>query len=282
MNQLSIVNCQFSIELREQLLAGPDYFTCERMHTRMQKIRCLDRQEKGIPVEMGYKREIPSECADCPQGREIKAELQKKDQSTEDSMQRKTGICSECKKEKEIAARGMCKICYDTWRRKELTKHRSYSLATMGVNYGEEVSVAEESEDAGIPFVFKDINVGKTCLLQGCAEPQAAKGRCKKHYNEAYLAEKNRMKREGIMGPVVITDLRYLKDSKDTIEADDSIDMTESAGSVESTTAGETWIIVDFEQLPKLFEHLRQRAAQELRTPEQQALYFIREALHDQ
>jgi len=84
------------------------------------------------------------------------------------------------------------------------------------------------------------------------------------------------------MGPVVITDLRYLKDSKDTIEADDSIDMTESAGSVESTTAGETWIIVDFEQLPKLFEHLRQRAAQELRTPEQQALYFIREALHDQ
>jgi len=294
-----------------EILSGPDYFTCECNHTRMQKIRCLERQEKGIPVGIGYKREMPSECVDCPQGREIKAELKKKDQSTEDSVKRKTGICSECKKEKKIAARGMCKICYDSWRRKELSKHRSYSLATMGVNYGEELSVAEESEDTGIPFVFKDINVGKTCLLQGCAEPQAAKGRCKKHYNEAYLAEKNRMKREGIMGPVAVADLRHLKDLKDTIEADDSIEMIESAGTAakatnkkrkayvvggkverpepwpeppegESTTAGETWIIVDFEHLPELFEHLRQRAAQELRTPEQQALYFIREALHDQ
>lgn len=197
-----------------EILSGPDYFRCERNHTRMRKIACLERQEEGIPVGIGYKREMPSECADCPQGREIKAGLGGKDQSTEDSMKRKIGICSECKKEKEIAARGMCKKCYDTWRRKELAKHRSYSLAIMGVNYGEEISVAEESED--------------------------------------------------------------------TIGAEDSIDMIESAGSVESTTAGETWIIVDFEHLPELFDSLRQRAAQELRTPEQQALYFIREALHDQ
>jgi len=133
-----------------ELLAGPDYFRCERNHARMRKSVCLDRQEKGIHTGLHH-REIPPECRDCPQGREIKAGLEKP-------------------------------------------------------------------------------------VLRSPAEGGA----------------------------------------------EDSIDMIESAGSVESTTAGETWIIVDFEHLPELFDSLRQRAAQELRTPEQQALYFIREALHDQ
>jgi len=198
----------------------------------MRKSACLDRQEKGIWTGLHH-REMPSECRDCPQGREIKAELKKpvlhspssgalrrvdnavaeggKDQSKEDTIMRKRGMCNKCKKEKEIVARGMCKICYDKWRGKELRKHGSYSLAEIGMNYGEKVSVGEENEDA--------------------------------------------------------------------IEAQDSIDMTESARSVESRPSGETWIIVDFEHLPELFEHLQQRAAQELRTPEQQALYFIRQAL---
>jgi len=288
-----------------EILSGPDYFRCERNHTRMRKIACLERQEEGIPVGIGYKREMPSECADCPQGREIKAELQKKDQSTEDSVMRKTGICSECKKEKEIAARGMCKICYDTWRRKELSKHRSYSLATMGVNYGEEVSVTEET---------KDIDMGKMCLVMGCARPQVTKGRCKKHYNEAYLAEKGRMKRAGIMGPVAVADLRYLKNLKDTIEAHDSVEADESIETIESASiaakaigkkrkayvmnekverpepwpepperesspVGEAWIIVDFEQFPELLEQVEERARKDFRPIEHEVLYLVKQGL---
>jgi len=76
MNQLNIENCQSSIaDQAEQILSGPDYFMCERTHTRMKKEICIKRQTSGLRIFGGswkYAREIPSECVNCEQGRNLK------------------------------------------------------------------------------------------------------------------------------------------------------------------------------------------------------------------
>ena len=44
LNQLNIENCQLSIaDQANDILSGPDYFTCERTHTRMKKEICVKR-----------------------------------------------------------------------------------------------------------------------------------------------------------------------------------------------------------------------------------------------
>lgn len=56
----------------QNILAGPDYFTCEKMHTRMNKADCIVRQTRGIKISaIGNCREVPPECEDCEQGKEI-------------------------------------------------------------------------------------------------------------------------------------------------------------------------------------------------------------------
>jgi len=57
---------------RAKLLAGPDYFTCERTHARVRKTECVMRQSEGVRLLGSLKKAVPPECADCPQGREIK------------------------------------------------------------------------------------------------------------------------------------------------------------------------------------------------------------------
>ena len=59
---------------RAKILAGPDYFSCEKTHGRIKKSECVTRQEVGICPPGYLRREIPFECQDCAQGREIKQE----------------------------------------------------------------------------------------------------------------------------------------------------------------------------------------------------------------
>jgi len=60
-------------QLVNEILSGPDYFTCERTHTRMKKEICIKRQSKiRIPGGSWKYGEIPAECRDCPQGKKIK------------------------------------------------------------------------------------------------------------------------------------------------------------------------------------------------------------------
>jgi len=60
--------------LVSDILSGPDYFTCERTHTRMRKEICVKRQTHGLRNFGGswkYAREIPSECINCEQGAQL-------------------------------------------------------------------------------------------------------------------------------------------------------------------------------------------------------------------
>jgi hypothetical protein len=59
------------------LMSGPDYFTCERMHCTMVKSCCYTRQEKGMPTNSSkIKYYIPEECKNCTQGKSIVKNLE--------------------------------------------------------------------------------------------------------------------------------------------------------------------------------------------------------------
>jgi hypothetical protein len=58
---------------RAKIMAGPEYFTCQRTHTRMKKAECIRRQTKGVRLEGSLKKEVPPECKECAQGAEIMA-----------------------------------------------------------------------------------------------------------------------------------------------------------------------------------------------------------------
>jgi hypothetical protein len=59
------------------LMSGPNFFTCERMHCAMVKSCCYTRQEKGLATySSNIKYYIPDECKNCTQGKSIVKGLQ--------------------------------------------------------------------------------------------------------------------------------------------------------------------------------------------------------------
>ena len=90
---------------RAAILAGPDYFTCERTHCRIKKTECITRQGEGIPAGGITQRKggrstrlvVPPECWDCAQGVEIREELGGKGERVKGSeAERKTCDDKEC------------------------------------------------------------------------------------------------------------------------------------------------------------------------------------------
>ena len=73
----------------DEILAGPDFFTCARTHTRMRKTACLKRQ-RGAATGSGIKshRELPPECRGCEQGLKIKRELAEPGQGSQPELER--------------------------------------------------------------------------------------------------------------------------------------------------------------------------------------------------
>ena len=60
----------------EEVLSGPDYFRCEKTHTRMKKEECIRRQG-GVKRRLGHGatwQDIPVECVDCEQGEKIRGQ----------------------------------------------------------------------------------------------------------------------------------------------------------------------------------------------------------------
>jgi len=64
----------------ENILKGPDFFTCKRFNSRMLKIRCIERQEENYSLntesfttsETGLSFEV---CSLCDQGKTIRDEI---------------------------------------------------------------------------------------------------------------------------------------------------------------------------------------------------------------
>ena len=56
----------------EEVLAGPEYFDCERLHARMRKAVCIKRQVDGFRITAGDY--VPEACKACGQGRRIREE----------------------------------------------------------------------------------------------------------------------------------------------------------------------------------------------------------------
>ena len=44
---------------RAAILAGPDYFTCERTHCRIKKTECITRQTEGIRERGAWHWQVP-------------------------------------------------------------------------------------------------------------------------------------------------------------------------------------------------------------------------------
>lgn len=93
----------------DDILNGPDYFTCEHYSVRMNKKGCIDRQDREEDIRS---RQNPNTvlahnlqhggCANCAQGAQIREEM---------SMPSRRGICVKCKKERALPAKDMCYGC---------------------------------------------------------------------------------------------------------------------------------------------------------------------------
>jgi len=114
-----------SKQLVSEILSGPDYFTCERTHTRMKKEICVKRQTSGIRILGGHWKhaQTPSECMDCEQGMNIKAELSDlQEKEIEMSDAEATIICDEPGCTDEATVKGKCKPHYKKAYMKEYWK----------------------------------------------------------------------------------------------------------------------------------------------------------------
>ncbi|MDY7035544.1 MAG: hypothetical protein SV375_05195 [Thermodesulfobacteriota bacterium] len=115
---------QTNTDNADEILGGPDYFRCERFNTRLKKINCVRRQDGDHEIYSPYATtsEIYMSldvCLDCEQGKEIRRQVDKKEELMENE---KTKICKECSKEKPLSEfhasrngkdgrHAKCKIC---------------------------------------------------------------------------------------------------------------------------------------------------------------------------
>ncbi len=92
----------------DQILAGPDYFTCLRLTTRLPKSVCIQRQTQrwavtpiSLPVYL---------CQDCAQGAEIA-----RGKGVIVPKKKPPVICAADDCEQIAKVRGLCPNCYSKW-----------------------------------------------------------------------------------------------------------------------------------------------------------------------
>ena len=141
----------------QAILAGPDYFTCERAHTRMKKAECIKRQQGiWVPGNPRWYKEIPPECQGCEQGRRILADAggdQKSETRGQKEGEMEEKICKEPGCDRPAICREMCRQHYDKWRNQK-------------TDYGRK----------------RESNRDKICSEDGCNRPAKVKGMCKACY----------------------------------------------------------------------------------------------------
>ena len=135
----------------EAILEGPEYFTCERTHTRMRKQQCIIRQMQGVPLH-GYKLIIPPECVDCTQGREIMAQENREKKMCErcglkpahatstmcldchrETKDDRKPLCSDCG-QRPATIKGLCEKCYKKRWYKNSKGQRNRAAMKKGYN----------------------------------------------------------------------------------------------------------------------------------------------------
>lgn len=135
----------------EEILNGPDYFSCEKYHARMKKILCVEKQagpQAGFDIDYAN-----SMCKECAQGIEIKGEVQGLDI-------------------KQIR------------RERRAFKHKHKKAKSSGfkdqdenVGANNHLPIDEHISDGGQGMEGK----GK-CIVAGCQEERFTRGLCKTHY----------------------------------------------------------------------------------------------------
>ena len=130
----------------EAILSGPDYFRCEKTHTRMKKEECIRRQG-GVKRRLEHGatwQDIPVECEGCQQGEKIRGQrAEDRGQTAEEGEMKKKGspkVCIEpgCE-ETHIKARGRCSRHYNNWYSREQRKAGGKTLIDRGIGYSKKV-----------------------------------------------------------------------------------------------------------------------------------------------
>ena len=230
----------------QAILAGPDYFTCERMHARIKKADCVERQ-KGIwvPGMPRWWKETPPECQGCEQGKDITqgAEsatvLWRAQSETKEGEMKKT--CKEPGCDKPVVSREMCRKHYDRWRNQWWRDHK------------------KRQED----------NKNKICSEEGCSKPAKVKGMCKPCYDKKWRKDHPP---KGVERPSGIP-YRGSPVANSTGQA-------ESRALKEELLFGQH-VVLNFEEYPDLLEQLKAQAQEEFRSLELQSLYLLKKGLEE-
>lgn len=95
------------------MLAGEDYFTCERTHCRLSIESCVKRQAQGVGIRALNGYLIPDQCRDCEQGKHNKEAMKMASKKGTMKKASKKGTCENCERtDLVLPAGGLCGTCY--------------------------------------------------------------------------------------------------------------------------------------------------------------------------
>jgi len=214
---------------RAKILAGPDYFTCARTHARIKRSECIMRQTEGVRLEGSLRKEVPPECKECPQGREILAGGPAFAPGA--SARQGKGEHMDTKDPKQVF---------------------------------EEIKAACQDKDC--QFWYAD----------GCTyEGPLFKGECKRRYMQKYHRGKKLQGGKGAGEKVSKATQKKEKTEPALVALQAELEKP-----AEELVAAPS-IVMDFEGMEDVYEDLEQAAQEEVRTPELQALWYVKRGLRD-
>jgi len=252
---------------RAKIMAGPEYFTCERTHTRMKKAECVRRQTEGAFVEGSFKKEVPSECRDCAQGKVISHQ---------------SLACGEGSPSTSLRTVSLSNGDQLSAKEKSMRKQESRK-AIIADNERAFEKVKAECRDRKCEFWLPD-----GCTYQG----KVIKGLCKRKYMQQAWKEK---KKKPVISnqSSVISNQSSVGSNQSSVGSPSTALRTVSLSNgkqsgavqrvldkpVEETAPGGPIIVLDFEGIEDIYEDLEEAAREQVRTPQLQALWYVKRSL---
>lgn len=260
------------MEAAEKILQSEDYFRCARQHATMKKAACVEFQREAIKTPF-----VRRACWDCGQGAAIAAELGEEIKRPE---RPKTRVCKECGKEKPLNeahyyvnhryAGGFNPVCRECFAEKRDRLAQKVKEARDPASSGDCAAARDTEEGNGDESMKKK----KVCIVEGCGKFAVARGLCLGCY-EAWRRGKEDL--VALMGGAYER-IRQPRPRKKKKEG--KVDPSSPEGSAAASPAsGKDVLALDLAHFGDIRKALEERARDELRTVEMQAMYYLKRGI---